>query len=320
MPGEHVVGGHGEVSADVRVEKPSFDRRGLFGMIGVLTFWSFGPALSKKAGTPPLVTVFYRMWLALVLHWIVGLLVGHAPTKAILKRTAAPGLMFAANIVVFFYALQHASVANVSMIAALQPVMVLFLAGPLFGERVSAWDFGWTAVALLGVGVAVVSSNAAKSTTKTSLLGVVISVGTLVTFTVYFLLSKRASGTTAERVSIHPLSYMAGVLTTATLLVTPVCVVVAGGDSLGDVPHRDMVWIALIAFVPSLGHLLMSWTHRYIAVSISSLAMLVQPITAALVAWPINGQRVVPLQALGGFIVVCSLGAVISRRQPPAVG
>jgi drug/metabolite transporter (DMT)-like permease len=251
------------------------------------------------------------------LHWFLAYAIGRAPSKDLLRRTAAPGLMFAANIVVFFYALQHASVASVSMISALQPVVVLFLAGPLFGERVSRWDVSWTLVALVGVGVAVISSNSAKATTKTTAVGFVLSLATLFTFTGYFLLSKKASGHTTERVAVHPLSYMAGVLTTATLLVSPVCFIVVGPEALRVVSGRNMIWIALIVCVPSMGHLLMSWTHRYVPVSISSLAMLVQPMSAALIAWPINGQRVVPLQIVGALIVVGALGAVIVRRQRP---
>ena len=98
-------------------------RRGMLGMSGVLLFWSFGPALSKRVGTPPLVTVFYRMWLAMILHWVLGFAIGRVPSRQILKSTAVPGLLFASNLIVFFYALQHASVANVSMIAARTPAL-----------------------------------------------------------------------------------------------------------------------------------------------------------------------------------------------------
>lgn len=310
-----VQGDKGPKTLSSVVAKKMNDRRGLLGMLGVLVFWSFGPALSKKAGTPPLVTVFYRMWLALLLHWVLGFAIGHAPSMQTLKRTAAPGLMFAANIVVFFYALQHASVANVSMISALQPVVVLFLAGPLFGERLSRWDVGWTLVALVGASIAVLSSNSAKATTKTSTVGVMLSLGVLFSFTGYFLLSKRASGHTTERAAIHPVTYMAGVLTTATILVTPVCLIVVGPSALGRLSLPNVGWIILIVFVPSMGHLLMSLTHRYVAVSISSLAMLVQPMTASLVAWPINGQPLVAMQAVGALIVIGALGAVIGHRN-----
>src|SRR5205085_224072 len=63
------------------------------------------------------------------------------------------GVAFSADITLFFTAVKHTTVANATMISALQPALVLFVAGPLFGERVTTRDVGWTLLALgLGTG------------------------------------------------------------------------------------------------------------------------------------------------------------------------
>ena len=294
-------------------------RKGLAGMALVLLFWSFGPALSKRVGTPPLVTVFYRMWLAAIFHWALALALQRAPDWATLKRTALPGALFAGNIVAFFYALHHASVANVTLISSLQPVVVLFVAGPLFGEKLKRWDVGWTIVALVGAVVAVLgSNNSHNSKTHTTAFGVVLSMVSLMTFTGYFFLSKRASAAGATQQALPPITYMAGVLTASAIVVTPISLIGSKSGQMTDIHPRDVVWILLVVAVPSAGHLLMSWTHRYVPVSVSSLALLIQPVSAALAAWAINHQPVVVAQAVGAAIVITALAAVVSRRQAAA--
>ena len=289
------------------------DRRGAIGMAVVLALWSFGPSLSKRVLSPPLVTVFYRMWAGAALHWIVCVALRRRPDLATLRRTALPGVFFAANLVAFFYALRHASVANVALISALQPAVVLVVAGPVFGERLTRWAVMWTLVALGGAAVAVLGSDSASA--PTSLLGVLLSVIALFCFTSYFLLSKRASGS-AGGPPLHPLTYMTGVITMAAVLVTPISLLGSPPSLLLKLSRGDQLAIALVVCVPSLGHIAMSWTHPYIDVTVSSLVLLILPMTAALVAWPLNGQPVALVQAVGAIIVLGALGAVISRRTP----
>ena len=293
--------------------------RGTLALTLALLCWSFGPPLSKRVGTAPLVTVFYRFWVAAILHWLIGFATGRAPDRAVLRRTALPGVLFAGNLVAFFYALHHASVANVALITSLQPVAVLFVAGPLFGERVSRWDVCWTLVALAGAIVAVVGSNSGRGRSHTTLLGLVLSVVALVTFTAYFLLSKRASQTAGSHAALHPITYMAGVLTTASIVLTPVSLVASGPASLTRIGHADLLWLVGIILVPSTGHLFMSSAHRSVPVSVSSLALLIQPVTVGLAAWLINHESLAPLQILGAVIVLVALGAVVSRRNTSAV-
>ncbi len=290
------------------------ERRGFIGMTLMLLSFSFGPALSKRITTPPLVTVFYRMWIAIVLHWVVASIIKQRPDWALMRRTVLPGVMFGANIVMFFFALQHASVANVTLISSLQPVAVLVVAGPLFGERVTKWDVSWTVVALGGAVVAVLGSNSHHAGIHTSTLGVVLSLGVLLTFTSYFLISKRVTRIQSDKSTIHPITYMTGVLTTGAITITPVCLIAGHPRQLAHLTRSSVFAILLLILVTGGGHLFMSWTHRYVPVSISTLALLVQPITAALVAWPINGQQVVVQQGIGAVIVLAAIGAVVTRR------
>ena len=54
------------------------------------------------------------------------------------------------DIVLFFSALKHTTVANATVVGALQPALVLVVAGPLFGERITKALVAATAVAVGG--------------------------------------------------------------------------------------------------------------------------------------------------------------------------
>src|SRR5207248_795497 len=94
-----------------------------------------------------------------------------------------------ADIALFFTAVKHTTVANASMISALQPALVLLVAGRLFGERVTGTDVVWTLVALAGVVVVVFGS---ATTPSWSPVGDLLAVATLVAWTGYFIAGKQA--------------------------------------------------------------------------------------------------------------------------------
>ena len=60
---------------------------------------------------------------------------GRRVSWEVLRRTALAGVLFGINLVFVFSALQHASVAVIAVIQALQPGVVLLVAGRWLGER-----------------------------------------------------------------------------------------------------------------------------------------------------------------------------------------
>ena len=103
-----------------------------------VTFWGFGGVLVKLMSIDAVSLAFYRLWLAFGLMLLI-LAVARTPlTRDGLRRTAPAGLIFGINVMFYFSAVRLTTVANANLIAALQPALVLVVAGPLFGERVSS--------------------------------------------------------------------------------------------------------------------------------------------------------------------------------------
>lgn len=289
---------------------------GLISLMGVLVSWSFGPTLSTRLTTHPIVSASLRMAGASAVQWLLSVVIKKPPTWAILKQTFIPGALFAVNNVLFFFALQHASVADTTLLVSLQPAVVLLLAKPLFNETVRAWDVGWTAVALGGAAFAILGASSNQTKTPTTALGAFFAIASMLAFCGYFLVSKHQN--TREGVApAHPLTYVTAIVTSAAITMVPILLLSGHVSEISNINTNQMGDLAWVVVVPTIGHLFLMFSHRHVDATVSSLMLLIQPLTSAYVAWWLLGQQVVAAQVVGCAIVIASIGAVTLRRRAP---
>jgi drug/metabolite transporter (DMT)-like permease len=287
---------------------------GLASLMIVLATWSLGPVLSARVTSHPLVSAAFRMTIAAIFQWVLVLVLRKAPSRALLKRSMLPGALFCLNNILFFGALQRASVANATMLVSLQPVVVMLIARQLFGEVVRRWDVAWTGVALAGAAYAILGSNAGGKTRPTTPLGATLAIGSMLAFSVYFLLAKRENSH-PDRVPPNPLTYMTAIVTCSAVTSWPFLVLGGKVDAAWHITGKQVNALLLVATIPTIGHLFMTYAHRHIDASVSALVLLSQPITTALAAWWLIGQRVVAAQFIGGFVVIASVAMVTIRKR-----
>jgi len=283
---------------------PRSSRLGAFAVLSAIVIWAFTNTLIKLSPLPPLTFAVHRLWLGSVLLLAVLYGTGRRLTWATVRASAPGGALLGIEISFFFSAIKHTSVADVAVISALQPALVLMVAGPLFGERIGRREVGWTAVSLAGVVLVTLGS---AGTPAWSLGGDLLAVGSLLAWTSYFLVSKHARA----RSRVRTLDYMTVVFAAATIVVTPLAVL--SGQPLGGLHASDVA--ALVVFVAgaSAGHLLLAWAHSSVDVSVSSLIGLVQPVVSSIAALLILGEPITPLTVAGGSVVVASLAAIVGR-------
>ena len=78
---------------------------------------------------------------------------------------------------------------------------------------------------------------------------------------------------------------------------------------LASVGPADILAVVWVGLVPGLvGQGLLNWAVRRTPVHVDSLAVLVEPIGASLLAWVLVGEAVGPMEALGAAIVVGGVG------------
>ena len=277
-------------------------RSGGAAVLTAVTIWAFTNTLIKLSSLPALSFAAHRIVLGAALLIVVTYALGHRLTWAEIRASAPGGAVLGFEISFFFSAIKHTSIADVSVISALQPALVMVVAGPMFGERVTARDVALAAAALVGVGLVIVGSS---GTPAWSLEGDLLAFGSLVCWTTYFLVSKRA------RASVPTLQYMTVVFTVASLVIVPLTVV--SGQSLGGLRAADWGLLALFVAGASAGHLLVAWAHASVDVSVSSLLTLAQPVLGSVAALVILGEPITPLMILGGAVVIGALVEIVRR-------
>jgi drug/metabolite transporter (DMT)-like permease len=287
------------------LSRPS--RLGVSAVLSAVLIWGFTNTLIKLSPLAPLTFAVHRLWLGSLLLLATVYASGRRLSWTTIRSSAPGGALLGIEIAFFFSAIKHTSIADVAVISALQPALVLLVAGRLFGEVVGAREIGWTAVSLVGVVLVTLGS---AGTPAWSLRGDLLAAGSLFAWTSYFLVSKRA------RLRVPALDYMAVVFVAATVVVTPLAL--ATGQPLGGVRPSDLVMLVLFVAGASVGHLLLAWAHSSVDVSVSSLIMLAQPVVSSAAAWLILGEPVTPLTAAGGAIVLASLAAILRAADATA--
>ncbi len=278
----------------------STDPRGLAAVTGAVTLMGVGSVVAKASDIEGPILAFHRAWLAAALYVGVFLLMGNRVTAAGLRAAAPGGLAFGVQLALFFSAIQLTTVANATMIIALQPVAILAFFSRRFGETVTRAEAALAAVALAGVGLVVFGSSESPSWSPA---GDLLAVGALATWTLYFVGSKQA------RRVLGAFEYQGLSLLFSTAVMVPVALVFSGGFDPGP---GKWWWIPAMVAIPGTGHLLMNWSHPRVPLALISELTLFSPVVSvALAAAVLDGETVNALQVAGMAIVLGALALLV---------
>ncbi len=268
-----------------------------------------GPRPAVRAGhlrERALTIAFYRLWLAVPITFLIALASGSRLTLRVLRVSALPGLLFSVSIMAGFVSYQKTSVANASLIPALQPLLVLLVAGRLFGERVGRRELWLGALSLVGITMVVLGAG---HTGGASLVGDLFAVVNLVTFTAYFLVIKHR-----RSVGVPAAALLSGMILCAAIFVTPIALL--GSGDLHAIGGTDWLWLVLLVLLPgTLGHGLMNWAQRYVDVTVSSLMSLGNPVVSAIGAWLVFDEALNATQILGAALVLAALAGIVAHQR-----
>lgn len=268
--------------------------------------WGVGPIFNKavSVGTPSI--VFYRMLLGVPMMIGMAYLTGGGLTRDLMRRTALPGLLFAFSFLTGFASLRMTSIANATLITTLQPVLILFVAPKMFGEKIRLKQLGLSAVSMAGVLTVVL---AAASTSGAHLSGDLLAVLNVVIWTGYFVLAKK------RRIDgVHSWSFLAAIFVWSSLVILPYGLVVS--TDLGEVTRFDWVMLVGMSVIPGIvGHGLMTWSQSHLDVTLASILGLLSPVISTGLAWLIFSQSLTALQMLGAAVVLVSLAMLVREQR-----
>ncbi|MGI9597121.1 MAG: DMT family transporter [Acidimicrobiales bacterium] len=280
---------------------------GVAAAVGSTVAWGASGVIAKAIDMGGLAVVAYRFWLSTVAFFAFMALTRRLPSRTALFAAMPGGLALAADVALFFSAVKLTTVANATVLAAMQPLLMMYLGTRLLGERVRAMQVAWSLVALVGVGLLVFGSSGLDQWSPT---GDLLAVGALVAWTGYMFYSKSTQG------SVSPLEYTA----ITGLISAVVCtgLAVAFGQDLSWPTTRSWLLLGLMAFGSGLcAHLLMNWALTRIPVWLGSTMTLVIPTAATAMAWAWLGESVTGLQLLGILVTMLALAAITLGRLSP---
>ena len=277
--------------------------------ITAVAAWGIGPIFNKAMTVDTPAIVFYRMLIGAPMMIVVAYRTGGALTRDLMRKTALPGVLFGLSFLSGFASVKMTSIANATLITTVQPILVLFVAPKLFGERIRARQLMYSAFSMSGVLLVVL---AAASTSGAKLSGDLMALLNVVIWTVYFILSKK------RRVAgIHSWSYLAAVFLWASFFILPFGVVAS--NDLGAMESLDWVYVVAMAIGPGLvGHGLMTWAQSHVDVTLASLLGLMSPVISTVAAWFVFGESLTPWQIVGAAVVLSFLALLVGEQKSSA--
>ena len=295
-------------SAEARLRTERIAILALF--VGAVTI-AFAPILVRLSEVGPSATGFHRFLLAIPLYWAMAATLPRATVAEGSERPTSvrdfvlismAGVYLAADVAVWHYSIQMTTVANSTLLANVAPVFVVLAGWILFGTRVTGTYMIGLAAAMTGV---FILSRASLSLSKEHFIGDLLGILTAVFYAAYQMSVERL------RKRFSTVTIMKYAIPASALIMLPVTL--ASGDDLLPVTLAGWGFLIALAAGPQVfGQGLIAWALAHLPVAFASVSLLVQPVTAALVAWALFGEQIGAQQAVGGVIVLA--GIMLARR------
>lgn len=277
----------------------------LAALLAGATCIALSPIFVRVSEAGPTATAFWRVALAVPVLWLLYARSGKTTRRYAGKwpLLAAAGFAFAGDLGFWHASIQLTSVANSTLLANLASIFVTLAAWIFLRQRPSGVFLAGLATALAGVAALVHTSLAFSAT---GLLGDALGVVTAMFYAGYLLAVKglRDRGETT-------LHLMAVTSTITALFLFPAAL--ASGEQM--LPASAFGWgmlagLALVSHAAGQG--LIAYALAHLPAAFSSVSLLFQPVMAALFAWLLLSESLVPLQVLGGIVVLA--GIFLARR------
>jgi len=209
-------------------------------------------------------------------------------------RMVLSGIFLALHFLFWMESLRFTSVASSTILLALEPLFVLAGAYWMFRERTTPRAVAGMSAAILG---AALIGWGDMGITVQALQGDLLSFLGTAAVAVHMLIGQHV----AKR--IPSLFYSLTVFTVAA--VSFLLYNLAVGISITGYPMREWGIFLLLAIVPTVfGHVLFNWLLQYVNAATVSMSVLGEPVGATLLAFLLLGEKLNPLQALAGLVII----------------
>ena len=271
----------------------------------------FAGIFMRLSDVNPLASAFWRMALATPLLWAWAFAVRHQD-RAVGKRTdftkalVLAGIYFAGDMGLWHLSLHYTTVANATLLSNFAPIFIALWMWIAHRVRFARVFIVGMVVALAGA-IMLVGPNAAGADHNggNKLLGDALGLSSAVFYAAYQLIIKDARG------AYSTARLMAWSTTVTGLALLPFALTAPGAFW----PTHAASWLPLLALALIAqigGQTVIAYASAQLPASLSSVCLLIQPLTAAIAAWLIFQETIGPVQMVGGAMLLW--GIYLSKR------
>jgi len=283
------------------------------GAIGI----AFAPIFVRLSEVGPVTTAFYRLLFAVPMLWVWTQIDIKTAARKQRDKPKVPqsryewkwvclaGLFFAGDLAVWHWSIVFTTVANATLFANFAPIFVTFGAWLLFKERISSLFILGLIFALSGAALLIGISFGLG---PEQVLGDALGLLTAVFYAGYILSIKQVRTMFSTSVTMM----WSGIITCAALFVIAF---LTEDQLLASTLYGWSVLIGLALVSHTGGQALIAYALAHLPASFASVALLLQPATAAFLAWVILGEALGLLQGVGGILVLT--GIFLAWRASP---
>jgi drug/metabolite transporter (DMT)-like permease len=267
---------------------------------------AFAPIFVRMADVGPVAIGFWRVTFAVpaLLVWFAlerrpsGAQVQAADRRLLLLA----GACFAGDLAIWHLSIALTTVANATLFANVSPIFVALVSWLVFGQRFTRLYLAGVALAFAGVGILMGRS---VEVGETHLLGDALGLLTALFYGSYFLVVAhlRARLTTA--------TIMLGSAVATAVILLPIAIL-AGETILPATLTGWAVLIGLGLISHAGGQSLIAYALAHLPATFSALALLLQPVFAAALAWVLLGEPQGPVEIAGAVVILA--GIALARR------
>jgi len=277
----------------------------LFGAVCI----AFAPIFVRLSELGPSATAFYRLLFSLPVVWSWMALdwktdsTGRRPASwNDYRLLAMAGFFFAGDLAVWHWSIRLTSVANATLLANFAPIFVTLGAYIIFKERFSKVFLFGMVCAIAGV---VILLGDSINIGHRHLMGDVCGMVTAVFYGGYIL----TVGRLRARFSTATIMAWSGL--TCCLVLVPITLL--SGESFMALTINGWLVLVGLALISQVGgQSMIAYALAHLSAAFGSVALLLQPVLAAVFAWILFKEGLSVLQLCGGVIVLT--GVYFARR------
>ncbi|ETP69132.1 DMT family transporter [Planococcus glaciei] len=255
------------------------------------------------------VTAFYRMLFSILIMSPIFFMKYTHEIKKLSKRdwifTSVAGIFLAFHFILWFESLNYTSVASSTVLVTLQPLFAFVGTYLFFKEHISLKTLISGMIAVLG---SVLIGYGDFQISGTALYGDVLALIACALITGYLLFGQDVR----KRLSLITYTFVVYGVSTITLFFY----IIFKGESFGPYPASEWMWFLLLAIIPNLlGHTLFNWSLKWVSTNVISIAILFEPVGAAILAYYILGETLSASQIIGGSVVLAGIILFVADYQ-----